>query len=95
MAKKTGSRKTQRKKAGTLSEADIRLVLGRVLADLAMKREEDPWGVGCGRWPRRGDRHVVSRAEAEALLDYIIDVAKSLRAAVDLVDRSRSWTVGC
>jgi hypothetical protein len=52
------------------------------------------WGVGCGRlFSLEG--HVVTKAEATAWLDYIIMLASSMRAAINHVPDSASWTVGC
>jgi len=95
MPKKT-TRKPATKAAGwkkdvppalPLSEEQIREVVSDAVREFL---RVGPWGPGCGIPP-----HVITAAEAEAFLDYIINMATSLRNAIPLVDRRVAWTNGC
>jgi len=98
MAKKTAKpakapkpRKASKPKQGaTLGEQDIRRVVETVMAEFVERARSTPWPPPLNR----GDR-VIRQDEARSLLDYIINMATSLRIAIEDVPKSKGWTYGC
>jgi len=95
MAKKTPTsakptKATKPKQGASLGEQDIRRVVEMVMAEFVERARSTPWPPPLNR----GD-HVIRQDEARWLLDYIINMATSLRIAIEDVPRSKGWTYGC